>query len=78
MQTLEAFQPVNRTARRKRCRTSFRLYHDLQDAIASAPSRLIVPIVTNLASKSDTPTARVSRKPRAEIKRDMAKGVTII
>ncbi len=78
MQTLEAFQPVIALQGENDAAHRLRLYHDLQDAIAQH----------RVADRPDRYEPRLKKrhansfaylgKPRAEIKRDMAKGVTII
>lgn len=78
IQTLEAFQPVIALQGEEDVAHRLRLYHDLLDAIAKH----------RVADRRDRYEPRLKkrhaknfaylRKPRAEIKREMAKGVTII
>ena len=79
MQTLEAFQPLMRVSEPPQdAGTRLRLYHDLLDAIATH----------RVGDRPDRYEPRVKKrrrkhygwltKPRAEIKRKMAKGVTKI
>ena len=76
MQTLEAFQPLLELRTTSDAAHRLRLYHDLLDAIATH----------RVADRPDRYEPRVKKrrrnhygwltKPRAEIKRQMAKGVT--
>ena len=76
MQTLEAFQPLLEFGAAQEAVSRLRLYHDLLDAIASH----------RVGDRPDRYEPRVKKrrrnhygwltKPRAEMKRKMAKGVT--
>jgi hypothetical protein len=76
MQTLEAFQPLLEFGAAQDAAGRLRLYHDLLDAIAThrvgdRPDRYEPRLKKRRRNNYDWLT-----KPRAEMKRKMAKGVT--